>query len=294
MDSIFLQLVVDGLANGAIYAALALAIVLVHRATGMINFAQGAMAVMSTFLAWSMWQVGLPAPVAILVTIVISMVMGAAVERLVIRRFEQGSEHTAVIVTVGLLVLFTGLAGLFWGYTAVEFPSLFPLGTLNIAGAFVSYQSLGNIAVLLLVVLGLQLLFKKTKLGLALRAVADNPESSSLSGIPVGNLLMVGWGLAAALGALAGALIAPKVFLDPHMLDQVLVYALAAAILGGLNSPLGAVVAAMLIGVVENLAGHYITIIGDDLKIAVPLIAMFIILLVRPQGLFGQKEVVRV
>lgn len=294
MDSIFLQLVVDGLANGAIYAALALAIVLVHRATGMINFAQGAMAVFSTFLGWVMWQAGMPAPVAVLLTIVLSMLMGAVVERLLIRRFERGSQHTAVIVTVGLLVLFTGLAGLFWGYTSVEFPSLFPLGTFNIAGAFVSYQSLGNILVLLLVVLGLQLLFKKTKLGLALRAVADNPESSSLSGVPVGNLLMVGWGLAAALGALAGALIAPKVFLDPHMLDQVLVYALAAAILGGLNSPLGAVVAAGLIGIVENLAGAYIDIIGDDLKIAVPLIAMFIVLLVRPQGLFGQKELVRV
>ncbi|GAB3255386.1 branched-chain amino acid ABC transporter permease [Arthrobacter pigmenti] len=294
MDSIFLQLVVDGLANGAIYAALALAIVLVHRATGMINFAQGAMAVFSTFLGWVMWQAGMPAPVAVLLTIVLSMLMGAVVERLLIRRFERGSQHTAVIVTVGLLVLFTGLAGLFWGYTSVEFPSLFPLGTFKIGGAFVSYQSLGNILVLLLVVLGFQLLFKKTKLGLALRAVADNPESSSLSGVPVGNLLMVGWGLAAALGALAGALIAPKVFLDPHMLDQVLVYALAAAILGGLNSPLGAVVAAGLIGIVENLAGAYIDIIGDDLKIAVPLIAMFIVLLVRPQGLFGQKELVRV
>lgn len=294
MDSLFLQLILDGLANGAIYAALALAIVLVNRATGMINFAQGAMAVFSTFLGWSIWQAGVPAAVAILATIVLSMLLGAAVERLVIRRFEQGSHHTAVVVTVALLVLFTGLSGLFWGYTSVEFPSLFPLGTINIAGAFVSFRSFGNIIVLLVVVLGLQLLFKKTKIGLALRAVADNPESSSLSGIPVGRLLMVGWGLAAGLGALAGALIAPKVFLEPHMLDQVLVYALAAAILGGLNSPLGAVVAAALIGVCENLAGGYIGFIGDDLKIAVPLIAMFIVLLVRPQGLFGQKEVVRV
>lgn len=291
---LFLQLIVDGLANGAIYAALALAIVLVNRATGMINFAQGAMAVFSTFLAWTLWQAGLPAIVAILLTIAGSMLLGAGVERVIIRRFERGSIHTAVIVTVALLVLFTGLAGLFWGYTSVGFPSLFPLGTVSIGGAFLSYQSLGNIVVLLLVVLALQLLFKKTKLGLALRAVADNPESSALAGIPVGRLLMVGWGLAASLGALAGALIAPKVFLDPHMLDQVLVYALAAAILGGLNSPLGAVVAAALIGMLENLAGGYIGFIGDDLKIAVPLVAMFIILLVRPQGLFGQKEVVRV
>lgn len=294
MDSLFLQLIIDGLGNGAIYAALALAIVLVNRATGLINFAQGAMAVFSTFLAWTLWQAGVPPALAIPLAILVSAPLGAGVERLIMRRFERGLPDTAIIVTVALLVLFTGLAGLFWGYNSQQFPSLFPLGTFQVAGAFISYQSLGNIVVLLLVVLALQLLFKKTKLGLALRAVADNPESSALSGIPVGRLLMVGWALAAVLGAIAGVLIAPKVFLSPHMLDQVLVYALAAAILGGLNSPLGAVVAAGLIGVVENLAGAYIGFIGDDLKIAVPLIAMFIVLLVRPQGLFGQKEVVRV
>lgn len=294
MNSLFLQLIIDGLGNGAIYAALALALVLVNRATGLINFAQGAMAVFSTFLAWSFWQAGMPPMVAIPLGILLAAPLGAGVERVIMRRFERGLPDTAIIATVALLVLFTGLAGLFWGYNSQQFPSLFPLGTFQIGGAFISYQALGNIIVLLLVVLALQVLFKKTKLGLALRAVADNPESSALSGIPVGRLLMVGWALAAVLGAIAGALIAPKVFLSPHMLDTVLVYALAAAILGGLNSPLGAVVAAGLIGVVENLAGAYIDFIGDDLKIAVPLVAMFIVLLVRPQGLFGQKEVVRV
>ena len=139
-----------------------------------------------------------------------------------------------------------------------------------------------------------RVLFQRTQLGLALRAVADNPESSALSGLPVGRLLMVGWALAAAFGAMGGALVAPQVFLTPGMLDFVLIYAVAAAVLGGLDSPIGAVVAAWLIGIVENLAGAYVAFIGDDLKIAVPLLAMFVILIVRPQGLFGSREVVRV
>ena len=138
------------------------------------------------------------------------------------------------------------------------------------------------------------MLFRFTKLGLAMRAVADNPQSSSLSGLPVSRLLMVGWGLAAVLGALAGILVAPQLFISPTMLDFALVYALAAAILGGLDVPGGAVVAAWFIGIVENLAGAYIDVIGDDLKIAVPFIFMLVILIASPQGLFGRKVTVRI
>jgi branched-chain amino acid transport system permease protein len=294
MNSQFVQLIVDGLASGSIYAALALAIVLAYRATGLLNFAQGVMAVFSTYLAYSFWQAGLWPLAAILIAIAISLVFGAGVERIIIRRFERGSINTAVVVTVGLFVLIQGISGAIWSYNPLTFPSLFPLTTIKIAGAVVGVRSLGTIAVLIVVVIVLQLLFKGTKLGLALRAVADNPESGSLSGLPVGRLLMIGWALAAALGAIAGALVAPQVFLSPIMLDFVLVYALAAVIMGGLDSPTGAVVAAWFIGVVENLAGAYLPFIGDDLKIAVPLAAMFIILIVRPQGLFGRREVVRV
>lgn len=294
MSSQFVQLVVDGLASGSIYAALALAIVLVYRATGLVNFAQGVMAVFSTYIAFTFWRAGLWPIAAILLAIAISFIFGAGVERLVIRRFERGSVGTAVVVTVGLFVLIQGISGAIWSYNPLTFPSLFPLSTIKIAGAVIGVRSLGTIAVLLVVVLLLQLLFQRTKLGLALRAVADNPESGSLSGLPVGRLLMIGWALAAALGAIAGALVAPQVFLSPGMLDFVLVYALAAVIMGGLDSPVGAVVAAWFIGIIENLAGAYVPFIGDDLKIAVPLLAMFVILIVRPQGLFGRKELVRV
>lgn len=290
----FIQLVIEGLSTGSIYAALALAIVLVNRATGIINFAQGSMAVLSTFVAFALVRADVPLPVAALVAIAFGFLLGAVVERVIVRPFEGGEHDTTVVVTIGLFVAFTGVAALFFGYEPRQFPSFFGTETLNLGGVFVSLRSLGTILVLLGVMAILQVLFRATKLGLAMRAVADNPKSAALSGLPVSRLLMIGWGLASALGAIAGILVAPQLFVSPVMLDFVLVYALAAAILGGLDSPLGAVVAAWIIGVVENLAAAYIDIIGNDLKIAVPLILMIVILIVRPQGLFGRKVVVRV
>jgi branched-chain amino acid transport system permease protein len=284
----FIQLVVEGFATGSIYGALALAIVLVKRATGLVNFAQGAMAVLATFVAFGLTQAGVPLILAMAVA------FGAGVERFVVRRFEGGDPDTAVVATIGLLVFITGVAALIWGYEPRQFPSLFPLQSIDIFGVFVSVRSLGTIIVLVVVMVLLQTLFRLTKLGLAMRAVADNPQSAALSGLPVSRLLMVGWGLAAILGTVAGVLVAPQLFISPGMLDFALVYALAAAILGGLDSPIGAVVAAWFIGVVENLAAAYIDVIGNDLKIIVPFLAMLIILIVRPEGLFGRKVVVRV
>jgi branched-chain amino acid transport system permease protein len=290
----FIQLVVDGFASGSIYASLALALVLVNRATGMVNFAQGAMAALSAYGAWALWQAGVTPVVAVALALVLSFVVGALIQQGVVRHFEVRNAQTAVVVSIALFLVITGIVGFIWGYTIHPFPSLFPATTLKVFGAVLGVQSLGTTAVIIVAVVLLQVLFQQTKLGLALRAVANNPESSALSGIPVARMLLVGWGLAASLGALSGALIAPKIYLFPGMMDQILVYAFAAAIMGGLDSPVGAVVAAWIIGISENLAGAYIDFIGDDLKVAVPLVAMFVILLVRPQGLFGHKEVVRV
>ncbi len=292
--SYFVQVVVDGLSNGAIYAALALAIVLVYRATGLINFAQGGMAVAATFVAYALVRVGVPVLVALLAAVVAGFVLGALLERGVMRHFERGEPDTAIVATIALLLLLTGGSAFFFGYEPHPFPSLFPNRTFEVLGVFVSLRSIGTIVVLLAVMAGLQLLFRSTKLGLAMRAVADNPESSALSALPVSRLLMVGWGLAAGLGAVAGVLVAPQLFISPGMLDFVLVYALAAAILGGLDSPVGAVVAAAFIGVAESLAGAYVDVVGDDLKIAVPFLAVMVILVLRPQGLFGTKTTVRV
>jgi branched-chain amino acid transport system permease protein len=290
----FVQLVVDGLSTGSVYAAIALAIVLVHQATGLINFAQGGMAVLSVYVAWWLTTKDVPLILAILASIVFSIAFGAVVERYLMRRFERGDPDTAVVVTIGLLTLITGVAGWLWTYNNQQFPSLFSLDTVSFLGVSVSQRSLGTTAVIIVVMVLLQALFVGTKLGLALRAVANNPESAAFSGLPVGRLLMVGWGLAAALGAVAGALVAPQLTVTPGMLDNALVYALAAVILGGLTSPVGVVVAAWLIGVLENLAAVYVPFIGYDLKVAVPFILIFVVLLVRPQGLFGQKLVVRV
>jgi branched-chain amino acid transport system permease protein len=290
----FIQLVIDGLSQGSIYAALALAIVLVNQATGLINFAQGGMAVLSAYIAYVFVQLGLPTILGILIAVLISFFIGALVERFLIRRFERGDPDTAVVVTIGLLTLVTGISALFWGYNNRQFPSLFPLGTVDLFGAVVSIRSIGTTLTIVAIMIVLQLLFLRTKLGLALRAVADNPSSAAFSGLPVGRLLMIGWGLAAGLGAIAGSLVAPSLTLTPGMMDFALVYALAAVILGGLNSPLGAVVAAWAIGILENLAAVYVPLIGHDLKIAVPFILIFVILIVRPQGLFGRKVVVRV
>jgi branched-chain amino acid transport system permease protein len=290
----FVQLVVDGLSTGSVYAALALAIVLVHQATGLINFAQGGMAVLSAYVVWWLTNQGLPLLAAILVAIVFSVVFGALVERWLMRRFERGDPDTAVVVTIGLLTLITGFAGWLWTYNNQQFPSLFSLDTVSFLGVSVSVRSLGTTAVIVVAMLLLQGLFVGTKLGLALRAVAINPQSAAFSGLPVGRLLMVGWGLAAALGAVAAVLVAPQLTLTPGMLDNALVYALAAVILGGLTSPIGVVIAAWIIGILENLAAVYVPFIGFDLKVAVPFILIFVVLLVRPQGLFGRKTVVRV
>jgi branched-chain amino acid transport system permease protein len=290
----FVQLIVDGLSTGSVYGAIALAIVLVSQATGLINFAQGGMAVIAAYVAWWLTTHGVPLILAILVSILFSFVLGAVVERWLMRRFERGDPDTAVVITIGLLTLITGICGWLWTYNNQQFPSLFPVDTVRLLGVSISIRSIGTTLVIVVAMVLLQSLFVGTKLGLALRAVAINPQSAAFSGLPVGRLLMVGWGLAAALGAVAGALVAPQLTLTPGMLDNALVYALAAVILGGLTSPIGVVVAAWIIGILENLAAVYIPFIGFDLKVAVPFILIFVVLIVRPQGLFGRKVVVRV
>lgn len=288
-----MQQIVDGITAGSIYGALALALVLVYRSTGLVNFAQGQMAVVSVYIGWSLVEIGLPVPLAVVFTLLASLVIGALTERLLIRRFEGQEPLVAIVATVAVLICFNGLINLIWGGSVRAFPSLFPDEVVSFLGARATWGDVGTVAVLVGTVGLLQLFFLRTRLGLALRTAADNPSSARLLGLPVGSLLLVGWGLAALLGGLAGCLVAPSVPLQPNMMDTILVYALAAAVLGGLDSPLGAVVAAWLIGIVETVAGANINIIGSDLRIAVPLVLLALILLVRPQGLFGRRDVER-
>jgi branched-chain amino acid transport system permease protein len=289
----FIQVVVDGIATGSIYAAVALALVLIFRSTGIVNFAQGEMAMFSTFVAWGLYEGGVPLGLAVLTTLALSFVAGMGIERGLIRHFEGGEHLTLVIVTLGLFILLNGLAGWIWGFGNRSFPSLFSDDTVTLGGVRLGIESLGIVGVLLGVVGLLFLLFQRTKLGLAMRAAALNPDSSALVGVRVGSMLMLGWGLAAALGALAGVLVAPRLFLDVNLMGSVLIYAFAAAALGGFDSAIGAVVGGWVIGVSETLAGTYVDFIGADLKILVPLAIIFVVLLVRPSGLFGARVVAR-
>lgn len=289
----FVETLIDGIATGSIYGALALALVLIYRSTGIVNFAQGELAMFSTFIAWGLIDVGLPLGVAILLTLAISLLGGMLIERTLIRPVEGGQELTLVTVTLGLFILVNGLARWIWGSTNRGFPSLFPDGNVDVAGVGVAWESLGLVAVLLGVVGVLWLVFQHTTVGLAMRAAAVDPAASRLVGIPVGRMLMLGWGLAAVCGALAGVLVAPRLFLDPNLMGPVIIYSFAAATLGGFDSPFGAVLGGWIIGVAEALAGGYVDFIGQDLKILVPLGVILGVLLVRPQGLFGSPEVAR-
>ena len=290
----FIQVTVDGIAAGSIYGAVALALVLIYRTTGIVNFAQGEMAMFSTFIAWGLLQADVPLGLAILCTLGLSFAGGMAIERLIIRPVEGSDPLALVIVTLGLLILLNSGAGWIWGFNNRAFPSMFSDDRLDIGGVHISWESIGITGVTLGVVGVLWVFTQKTKLGLAMRAVSMNPESSQLSGIRVGRTLMIGWGLAAAVGALAGALIAPSLFLDVNFMGAVLVYSFAAATLGGFDSPHGAVIGGWIIGVTETLAGHYVDFIGADLKILVPLGIIIAVLMVRPSGLFGSREVARV
>lgn len=289
-----LQQVVQGLGVGAVYASLALALVLIYRFTHIVNFAQGEMAMFSTYVAWQLVHSGMSFWLALPATLLISFVGGMLLERVVIRPVEGGSELTLVIVTVGLFIFVNAAAGFLWSFTVRSFPNPFPTQSFDVAGVQLGLPTLGILAVVGVVVLLLYLLFGHTKLGLAMRAVADNPESSRLVGIRSGRVLMVGWGLAATVGAVSGVLVAPLLFLEPNMMGGVLIYAFAAATLGGFDSAGGAIVGGLLVGVLETLAAAYVDVIGSDLKIAVPLVIIFGVLLLRPQGLFGRTAVARV
>ena len=290
MDEMLLQLA-GGLANGCIYGSLALALVMIHQATHHINFAQGEMATFSTFIAWALIQQGLPYWGAFALTVGLSFVGGLAIQRLVLRPVEHAPVLTQVIVCVGLLVILNALGGWIFEHTLKAFPSPFAAGGLLDTALFPAHQ-VGAFGVMLTVLLVLYAFFRFTPLGLAMRAAALAPESARLVGIRVGRMLALGWGLAAAIGAVAGMMVAPVVFLDPNMMSGILLYALAAALLGGIDSPGGAVVGGLLVGVLENLLGAYV--IGTELKLTVALAIIVGVLTLRPAGLFGRQVVTRV
>jgi branched-chain amino acid transport system permease protein len=290
----FLQQVVSGLASGGIYASLALAIVIIYRSTGVVNFAQGEMATFTTFIAWSLMHHMSYWP-AFALTCLLAFVGGVALERVVIRPVENAPVLTVVIVTLGLALIFNGASAWIWGGAVHRFESPFSTAPINVGGVAFSKQDIGIIVVSLVLVALLWLLFQYTKVGLALRAAALNPTASRLVGIRVGWMLALGWGLAAALGAVSGMMSAAALGgLEYNMMLTILLYAFAAAVLGGLDSPIGAVVGGLTFGVLLNLVSTYWDFIGGALKLPVGLAVILLVLLVRPSGLFGRRSVRKV
>lgn len=289
--TILLQQVGGGVATGVIYGLVALALVVIYQSTEKINFAQGEMAMFSTFVAWALIQAGVPYWLTFAATVAGSFVLGAGIERFVIRGMANAPVLSVVIVFIGLMLVFNSLAGLLFGHTMREFPSPFQ-GSQWLENGIVSAHRLGSILICIVLLTCIYLFFAHTKFGLAMRAAAVNPTSSMLSGIPVPLMYSIGWGGAAAVGAVAGMMVAPVVFLDTHMMSGVLLYAFAGALLGGISNPWGALLGGILMGVGENLLGAYL--IGSELKMTFALFVLVAVLLVRPQGLLGKTIVTRV
>jgi branched-chain amino acid transport system permease protein len=285
--------ILAGIATGAIYACMALALVMIYQAIGHLNFAQGEMAMFSTFVAWQMIQWGVPYWAAFVLTLMLSFIGGIVIERLLFRPLAKAPILTNLAGFLALFAIVSSVAGLIWDFTIKPFPS--PFGASPFLGSqLISTHQAGMIGVILLVLAILFVFFRFTRIGLAMRAAAMQPDSARLVGINTSWMIALGWGMAAAIGAVAGMLIAPVVFLEPNMMGGVLIYGFAAAVLGGLSSPLGAVVGGLLVGVSENLVGTYIPGVGNELKLPLALALIVIVLVVKPSGLFGHAVVRRV
>ncbi len=286
-----LHQILSGLATGGIYASVALALVMIYQSTHHVNYAQGEMAMFCTYIAWKLIDLGVPYWGAFVLTILFSFALGVLIERVILRPVQNAPVLSVVVVFIGLLVIFNSLAGGIFTYTIKSFPSPFPSDAWY-GSAYMSPHEVGMIAVTLAVLILVFLFFRFTPLGLAMRAAAQNPVSSRLVGIRVGWMLALGWGLAGAIGSVAGMMAAPTLYLDPNMMTGVVLYGFAAALLGGIDNPWGAAIGGFIVGVMENLAGAYV--VGTELKLTVALIVIIGVLIVKPSGLFGRTLVTRV
>ncbi len=280
-----LHQIASGVASGAIYASIALALVMIYQATHHVNFAQGEMATLSTFVALTLINAGVPFWLAFVITVVLSFALGVVVERVLMRPMMNAPVLSSVGVFIGLLLTINALDGWIFGFTIKSFPSPFH-AKHPLLGGYVSAHEIGSTGLTLVVLILVWLFFRYTTLGLAMRAAAYNPVSARLCGVRVSRMLGLGWGLAAAIGAAAGIMVAPVVFLDPNMMSGILLYAFAGALLGGIDNPLGAVVGGFAVGVLENLFGAYV--VGTELKLTVALMIIVAVLLAKPAGLFGR------
>lgn len=294
-SNIFAQQTVAGLAIGAVYGSLALALVLIYRATEVINFAQGEMAMATVYIAYQLIQWGFSYWEAFVVTIAIAFLLGIVIQVTVIRPVQHKSVIAVVIVTVGLFILIDGLVNWRWGGAIRFMPAPFGQKVYHVGGVSFARQDIGTLAVTLLSVALLWGLFQFTKLGLAMRAAALRPAAAALAGVRVDWMLAIGWGLAAVLGAVSGLMAEPSQFvLQPTLMQPILLYAFAAAVLGGLESPAGAVVGGLALGIFLNLVGQYVHFVTSELRQPFAFAVLLAVLLVKPTGLFGKRRVRKV
>jgi branched-chain amino acid transport system permease protein len=291
----FARLTVEGLASGAVYSSLALALVLVYRATHVVNFAQGELAMATTYVTYQLIQWGLSYWEAFFATLAISFVLGLVLQVALIRPVLHRSVIATVIVTVGLFILIDGVVNWIWGGDFKFMPSPFGTASFDLGGVAIPHLYVGMLGVVFACVLLVWALFRFTKLGLGMRAAAVRPAAAALVGVRVDRMLAVGWGLAAVLGAVAGLMAEPsQLFLSPTLMQPILVYAFAAAVLGGLESPAGAVVGGLTIGVSLALVVGYVPQISSELQLPFAFAVLLLVLLIKPSGLFGRREVRRV
>jgi branched-chain amino acid transport system permease protein len=288
------QQIVVGLSIGLVFAGIALALNVVYQGTGVLNFAQGEMAVFSAFLAWALVREGLPFWLALPAVLVLSFVVGFLVQRVFVRPVERASELSVLIVTLALFMAFNATTGALWGHTPQEFASPFGEHVWDVGGVLITAHQVGMAAVLSVTLLLVGLFFRLTDTGLRMRAAAQNPDSSRLLGIRVGRTLAFGWGLASVVGGVAGIMAAPVLGLAPDMMTSTLLLGFAAAALGGFGSRVGAVVGGVVIGLLSTLAGAYVPGLGGDLNVVVPFLVIVSVLLLRPAGLFGTPSTLRV
>ena len=290
---LFVDILLSGVAQGMVFAAIALGLVLVSRATGIVNFAQGAMGMFTTFIAFSLLSHGVGYWPAFVAALAAGAVLGAAVERTLIRPLQGKPALNPVIVTIGLLVVLEGVAGSIWGNVARGFPAAFSQRGLVIGTTRVAFSHFDVFLVCAVVVLVVAIvaLFRWTDLGLRMRAAAFSPEVSRLLGVRVGRLFTLAWALACAAGSLAGLLVAPLSSFSPYYMDLYLVYGFTAAVLGGLDSPVGALVGGLVTGVATSFVGGYL---GSSLEPLGSLALLLVVLMIRPQGLFAAPAVRRV
>jgi branched-chain amino acid transport system permease protein len=284
---LLLQQVLAGLANGAIYALMALAVVMIYQAIDHLNFAQGEMATFSAFIAWQLIAWDQPYWLAFAVAVIVSFVGGIVVERILFRPIHNAPILSQLVAFIALFSILNSTDGEIWNFTIKTFPT--PFGREPLFGSrLISTHEAGMIGVTLVILGLLYLFFRGSRLGLAMRAAAANPDSARLVGIRVGWMIALGWGMSSAIGAIAGMLIAPVVYLEPNMMLGVLLYGFTGAVLGGMSSPGGAVAGGFIVGVIENLAGTFIPYFGRELKLTIALVLITAVLLVRPSGLFGR------